>query len=172
MGKTTRFVSKVLFYMMRFLAMGYLVVTVYAAYCLSSGYGLLVNEGSRKFTITYPFTDIAFLVGDYHLTYILFDFLLVLAFYAFFFYLAGNVFRLFHRPRLFTTNGVMQLRFFCLSNLLLPLLGWLLASFFASAEEGAVMLVAVHMILGVFAYFLAAIFTQGLKLQGEQDLII
>lgn len=172
MNNSVKFISKTLFYVSRSLAVAYFVVTTYSAFCLLSGIGLMLREDGEKFTITFPFTDNPFLSGSYNLPYILFDFLLVIGFYGLFFYLAGNVFRLFHQPRLFTANGVKQLRRFYLVNLFLPVSGLILASVFADVGKGIELLVAVHLVLGVFAYFLAAIFTQGVNLQSEHDLII
>ena len=55
----------------------------------------------------------------------------------------------------------------------MPSLTILLASIFAGEiEEGLEWVAIIHFFLGVFAYFLAAIFKQGLQLQNEQDLFI
>jgi len=48
----------------------------------------------------------------------------------------------------------------------------LFTSFFTAVDDSLIMLTTIHFILGVFAYFLAAIFRQGLNLQHQQDLII
>ena len=48
----------------------------------------------------------------------------------------------------------------------------LLAVIFSIIDEGVFVLVLLHAILGIFAYFIAAIFQQGVQLQTEQDLII
>ncbi|GAA0558768.1 DUF2975 domain-containing protein [Chitinophaga japonensis] len=172
MNLAVKTVSKTLYYTCRLLSLGYLAITAYAIFCLLSGAWMELQEGGRRFVITWPFSGTPFLLGHYNLPYILFDFLLVTAFYGWFFYLAGSVFRLFYQPRVFTENGVRQLNRFSGTNLFLPAAGWLLAAIFSSLEKEALLLVAVHFILGVFAWLLAAIFKQGVNLQGEQDLII
>lgn len=172
MNASVKIISKILFYLCRLLAIIYLAITAYAAISLLTGQWLRLQDEGKKFVIDLPFTQQPFLVGDYTKTYIIFDFLMILGFYGLFFWMAANVFKLFHQPRLFTAKGVTQLRNFYLLNLIVPALSLLLASIFAYVEEGVEMLVVIHIILGVFIYFLAAIFKQGLNLQDQQDLFI
>jgi hypothetical protein len=99
--------------------------------------------------------------------------LIPIGFYGVFFLLLSNVFNAFKQPKLFTKYGVSQLKCFYLANITLPWLTILLASIFAGKiEEGLEWVAIIHFFLGVFAYFLAAIFKQGLELQNEQDLFI
>ena len=60
-----------------------------------------------------------------------------------------------------------------MANITLPFLEIVLASIFAGKiEEGLEFVAVIHFFLGVFAYFMAAIFKQGLQIQNEQDLFI
>ncbi|MCJ0741268.1 hypothetical protein [Pedobacter montanisoli] len=149
----------------------YFLITAYATFCLSTGLRLNIID-EKKFAILWPFSSKPFLLGDYNLPYILFDFILILGFYGLFFLLTANVFKLFFQPKLFTLKGIRQLKWFYLLNLILPGTCMVLAHLFSYIEEGIEMLVVIHFILGIFAYFLAAIFSQGVKLQNEQDLFI
>ena len=53
-----------------------------------------------------------------------------------------------------------------------PILALMAKIVMGRIEEGLDIVAVIHFILGVFAYFLAAIFKQGLQLQKEQDLFI
>jgi hypothetical protein len=112
------------------------------------------------------------LLGDYNTTYIVFYFLVPLIFYGLFFLLLGNVFRVFYQPRLFTAKAVRHLQVFYLGNFIVPLLVMLSTALFATLDEMHIVLTALHYVVGIFAYFLAAIFRQGVQLQNEQDLYI
>jgi len=167
-----KIISKILFYITRFLAVVYLGITAYAVFCLVTGWGLAFSSNSKYFHVLYPFTDSHFLNGDYNLPYILIDFTMPLGLYGYFFLLASNIFKVFFQPRLFSQYGIKQLRLFYVSNLVIPAVAVLLASIFTEVEDMAVILIILHFILGVFAYFFAAIFKQGVQLQNEQDLFI
>lgn len=172
MHSSVKNVSKVLFYITRVLSFFYFAMAALSAIALSSGWGLGFSDNKKYFHVFYPFTSHPMLNGDYNSTYIIFYFLTPLTLYGLFFLLAGNVFKAFFQPRLFTQYGIKHLRRFYLGNLVVPGTVLLLQSIFAEVDEATEILVAVHFILGVFAYFLAAIFKQGLNLQNEQDLII
>ncbi|WP_409991351.1 hypothetical protein [Chryseobacterium sp. Leaf405] len=57
-------------------------------------------------------------------------------------------------------------------NIFCPLPIVIIASFFVEVESFIWGLVFIHFMLGIFCYFLANIFKQGLHLQNEQDLFI
>jgi Protein of unknown function (DUF2975) len=166
-------VSKILFYITRFLAIFYFTISAHSTIALLTKWSLITKDNGKYFQICYPFTQKPFLLGDNNLGYMIFNFLLPLSLYGLFFLLVSNVFKVFFQPKLFTTNGVKHLKRFYLANLILPSLAVLLASIFTNkVEDPAEFLIMIHFILGVFAYFLAAIFKQGLSLQNEQDLYI
>lgn len=169
---TVRFVSKILFYLARFLAIVYFWMAAHSAIALATGWSLLFKDNGKYFQICFPFTQKSFLLGDYNLPYIILDFIGPLSLYGLFFLLLSNVFRVFFQPKLFTEYGIKHLKRFYLANFTLPSLVVLLASIFSILDEGVFVLVLLHAILGIFAYFIAAIFQQGVQLQTEQDLII
>ena len=83
------------------------------------------------------------------------------------------MFSVFKQPKLFTKYGVNRLKWFYLANIFVPILTILLATIFAKEkEEGLAWGAIIHFFLGVFAFFFAALFKQGLHLQNEQDLYI
>lgn len=171
--KNVKIISAVLFYITRFVAILYLAVTIYSFISLTTEWSFITRENGKYFSVCYPFTEKPFLNGENNWGYKIFNFLLPIGFYGVFFFLLSNVFNAFKQPKLFTKYGVNQLRWFYLANLTLPWLSILLASIFAGdIEEGLEWVAVIHFFLGVFAYFLAAIFKQGLQLQHEQDLII
>lgn len=168
----TKIISKVLYYISRIFAILYLGTVVYATISLLSGWSTKEYGDGNFIHILYPFTDRPFLNIDNNLHYILFSFLLPIGLYGLFFWLTGNVLKIFYQPKLFTVSGVRNLRIFYLANLILPILSLIISSVFVAIENIIIALVAVHFVLGIFAYFLAAIFKQGLKLQNEQELFI
>ena len=169
---TVKVVAKLLFWFSRFLAFIYLASTFLSLLALTTGFGLRMIEDGKRFQILLPFSQKAFLLGDYNATYIFYYFLLPISLYGIFFWLLGNVFRVFYQPKLFTTEGVKHLRIFYTLNLVVPPLVLILSSIFAEVEDATIVLTTLHLTLAVFAYFLAAIFRQGLHLQKEQDLYI
>jgi len=168
----TKLVSKILFYITRILAAIYIAVTLYSVVCIMTGWSIGYYGEEEHFHIFYPFTRQVLMNVNNNTPYILFEFLIPLSLYGIFFLLASNIFRIFHRPKLFTREGIQQLRIFYLANWLLPIGAVILAGIFANIASLAFALVAIHFILGIFAYFLSAIFKQGLNLQNEQDLFI
>jgi hypothetical protein len=170
--KTTYIVSKVLFYVTRFLAIVYFTLAFYSVLTLSTGWSLTFKDSGKYFQVCYPFTDHPLMLGDYNLPYIILEFLAPLSLYGLFFLLISNVFKVFFQPKLFTQNGINHLRLFYLANLLLPSITIFIASIFVPLDNEVSIFIVLHFMLGVFAYFLAAIFKQGLNLQNEQDLFI
>ena len=173
MMQNVKTVSKILFYVTRFLAILYFSISAHSIISLLTKWSLTTKDDGKYFQICYPFTQKPFLVGNNNLGYMIFNFLLPLSLYGLFFLLVSNVFKVFFQPKLFTLNGIKHLKWFYLANLILPSLSVLLASIFTNeVEDPFEFLIMIHFILGVFAYFLSAIFNQGLSLQNEQDLYI
>jgi hypothetical protein len=130
------------------------------------------SDGGQKFVVNYPFTNRRFLLGDDYSFWYIFEMLAFFFSYALLFWLLGNIFRMFQRPKLFTQQHVNNLRIFYLFNMLTPLP--FLAGHIITGYEVLTMisLTILHVVLGIFAYLLAFIFSRGLSLQREQDLII
>ena len=102
-----------LFYLSRFCVFVYAFLTIYSAISLLTGWSLKF-EGDY-FNIMFPFTKQTILIGEYNLTYILLDYLLVFVLYGIFFWLLGNVLKVFTRPKLFTQKNIDQLKYFYIS---------------------------------------------------------
>jgi len=171
--KNVKIIATTLFYITRLLAILYLATTLYSIISLLTEWNYFTKDNGKHFTICFPFTETPFLNGENNWAYKIFNFIVPIGFYGLFFLLVSNVFNVFKQPKLFTVYGVNQLRWFYLSNMTIPWMTILLATiFYGKIEEGLEWVAIIHFFLGVFAYFLAAIFKQGLQLQNEQDLFI
>lgn len=171
--KRVRLIATCLFYFSRVLALPYLATAAYCIICfLFRTDSLQPIEDGKRFVITYPFTDTRFLIGDTYEFYYIFEMIAFIALYGIFFWLLGNIFKTFRGKKLFTQPGVRRLSIFYLLNFIVPL-PFLIGHIAYSYEvEILVSLSVLHFVLGVFAYFMAVIFKQGLNLQTEQDLYI
>jgi len=165
-------IARILYYICLVLAIFYLATILYAVFCLLTRWGISPYGEGQYLHINYPFTNAPFLNIDNNPSYIIFSFLLPLSLYGVFFWLAANVFKVFFQSKLFTQQNIFNLRRFYMLNLIVPGIAAILASIFVPIESAIWVLVVVHGMLGIFTYFLAAIFKQGLNLQNEQDLII
>lgn len=167
-----RFIATGLFYLTRILAIPYLATAVYALISIvfeTPSFSLFDN--GRRFVINYPFTDNRFLIGDEYSFAYIFEMIAFIGLYGVFFWLLSNIFQTFRDQKLFTPRGVRRLTIFYLFNFLTPL-PFLIGHLIGSYEVGSVVVITLlHTVLGVFAYFMAVIFSRGLHLQNEQDLI-
>lgn len=168
--KGVKSIAGVLFYLSRICVLGYAILAVFSSISLLTGWFLKFK--GDYFNIQIPFTEKTFLIGERNLPYIIFDFLMVFVLYSIFFWLLSNVFKTFIQPKLFNKKSINRLRYFYLSNLFIPSLATLLACLFSNIDSTVIMLIILHFVLGIFAYFMAAIFKQGVNLQNEQDLFI
>lgn len=169
--KSVRVISRVLVAITRVASLGYLLSFLLSSVALGTGWSLQLTTGGSRFEIMYPFTNSPYLLGEYNRGYII-AFLVLLGLYSIFFFLVSNVFKAFTKSRLFTDYGIRQLQWFYGANLLLPSFTALVISGFYQIDNIVEILVILHALLGVFTYFMATIFEQGVKLQNEQDLII
>jgi hypothetical protein len=172
--KNVRFTASVLFYFSRAAAVVFLATALYATTIVLLSYyttaqWLPIEVKEQYFTLFYPFTQQAFLLGDYTASY-LFTSLFIIAFYGFFLWLLGDVFRAFRQQKLFTRKGVVRLSRFYLTNLIVPFVFLSLVLIFRNEMSDLIRIMFLHLVIGVFAFFMAAIFKQGLILQEEQDL--
>src|SRR5688572_27597226 len=130
--------------------------------------GPLQLNSHGGFTIMLPFTDVPFLLGDPTVWFKVVMFLAT-AGYGIFAWLLGNVFYAFKQDRLFTREGIRKLTAFYLVNLIVPPLVLLISFFFTDDVRDFLNLTILHGIIGIFAYFMASIFSEGVMLQDEQD---
>ena len=96
--------------------------------------------------------------------------LLTITFYGLFLWLLSGVFHAFKQTKIFTRKGVLQLSRFYMINLIVPFVFLALIAVFGEEMIDIVRIILLHLVIGVFAFFMAAIFKQGLVLQEEQDL--
>ena len=174
--KTVRLIANFLFYVSKVLSIFYLIITLYAGTVLllsrySSLRGLPVNVDKGGFEIFYPFTKRPFLLGDYNKNYLLTMLLFTIG-YAVFLWLLADVFNAFRQQKLFIRKGVLQLSRFYIFNLCVPLLILIFFAIAGLALNEIYVLTFLHVVIGIFAFFMAAIFKQGLVLQEEQDLTL
>ena len=170
--KSVHLTAKILLHLSRLLAVIYFITFVYALISLEGkSASVLLHDANSQFIIYIPFTHIPFLLGFYNPIYIWLEFLPLFLLYAFFFVLLSYVFGVFTQERLFTHRGYNYLRVFYLANFTLPVIMLFLTELLSEASFDAWGIVGLHLLLGIFIFFMAAIFKQGLKLQDEQDLI-
>lgn len=172
MKKKSKSIARIVYFISRVLALIYFFVLGYSLLCLITGVQMKISDNGQIASILYPFSENPIFHLENHKAYLILGFVLPLFLYAFFFLATSNVFKIFTLDRLFTKENIKYLRLFYAINLFLPLPITILCSFFIEIPNGLWMLSLVHFILGVFIYFLAEIFTQGIGLQDEQDLYI
>ena len=168
--RKSRIISKALYSISRILGGMYLITGVYGLFSWVTNTHLLIND--KQTIITYPFTEQSFLILDSNITYLIFSFLIPVLGYGLFFWLLSNVFKVFYQDILFTAENIVHLRRFYLVNIFLPTLLFIFTSFFMPIEHEMFLIIALHLVLGVFVFFMSEIFNQGLHLQNEQDLYI
>lgn len=150
----------------------YFLIICYSALMLLTEINIKTFEDKKTISILYPFSENPFFNLENHQSYLVLGFILPLFLYAFFFFIASNVFKIFTLDKLFTQKNITSLKIFYLINLFLPFPITFVCSFFIDPPSGIWMLSLVHLILGVFIYFFTEIFAQGVGLQNEQDLYI
>jgi hypothetical protein len=173
--RAVRFIAGILYYLTRIVSILILMITFYATILVLINWAhpapslpiQILKDGS--FQIFLPFTHIVFLLGDYSTAYLVTN-LLTFAFYGLFLWLLGGVFYAFRQPKLFTKNGVVQLSRFYLINIFIPFVLIVLFVVFGQELGDLIRIILLHLVIGVFAFFMTAIFKQGLILQEEQDL--
>jgi hypothetical protein len=175
--RPVRFIASILYFVARISSIMVQFVTIYALVVVllyennpstSLPFQVLADGGFRLFL---PFTKTTFLLGDYTTSYLVSN-LMIMGFYGLFLWLLADVFYTFKQTRLFTPKGVTGLSRFYITNLLVPFVFIVLLLLFGNELLDIVRITLLHLVIGVFAYFMAAIFKQGLVLQEEQDLTL
>ena len=173
--KTVRFVATVLFYLTRTLALLYFITAAYATAVLlfstQDGTGWISIAEDNTFVIFYPFTTTPFLLGEMTTPFFTEMYVGIIA-YGTFFWLLSDVFSAFRKEKIFTASSVRKLSRFYIANLTVPIVVLVLLSVLTNGENIMGMITALHFIIGIFAFFMASIFQQGVNLQDEQDLTI
>jgi hypothetical protein len=173
--KAVRLTAGILYHLSRFLSVLILLIVGYATAIIliyqvypSATLPFRVLE-NNSFRLLLPFTQTPFLLGDYTVAYLV-SYLSTMAFYGLFLWMLSDVFKTFRQPKLFTPKGVLRLSRFYILNLVVPFVFLLLLLWFGQEIIDIVRIILLHLVIGVFAFFMAAIFRQGLILQEEQDL--
>jgi hypothetical protein len=173
--KAAKFLAGILFYISRLaswlflLTAGYALVVVVLMKTTNASWVPMSVSDMDRFTIYFPFTTVPFLLGEYTLSFLIFN-LAIVIFYGVFLWLLSNVFNAFRQPRLFTTKGVTQLSRFYIINILVPVMFIILSLTLNHDWADIIQITFLHLIIAVFAFFMAAIFREGVILQEEQDL--
>jgi hypothetical protein len=161
--KTVRLTARILSILMRIVALVYLAFAAYPALGLflqwigapSAASFIRLADAGTRFEVLAPFTGETFLLGFYNGWYIA-KMLTLMASYGIFFWLLSNVFHTFKQEPLFTKQAVERLTAFTVANVLIPFsVAW---GIFRNDGDAAVVIIALHLILGVFSYFMTAIF--------------
>jgi len=170
--KTTRIISVLLFYFVRIISFFYLATTIHIVLSTIFKLSSLKFLENNRFAVCYPFTEKHFILGsEYTFSYIT-EMITILTFYSIFFYLLSNVFKTFKQTKLFTYQGVLNLKRFYIINLIIAPLFLIIVSINSGEDYPYFAIIAAHCIIGIFAFFIASIFQQGVNLQTDQDLII
>ncbi len=173
--KAVQVASAILLYMSRTIAILMMIIILYALavvlfYQANHSTSLPIRVlSSGEFQIFYPFTQKPFLLGEYSAGYLFSNFITIIL-YSIFAWLLSSVFNAFRQTKLFTRKAVKQLMRFSLINLILPAVFIISLVAFNRELSDAFRITVLHFIIAMFAYFMAAIFKQGLELQEEQDL--
>jgi Protein of unknown function (DUF2975) len=175
--KAVRLIANILFYLTRTAAVLYLATTLYTLLVIALAeagvsWAPIEISGDGGFSIFYPFTKTPFLLGDYNGKYLAMMIVLI-GFYGLFLWLLSEVFNAFRQQKLFTPKNVRRLVRFYITNLTVPLPALIITAFFYNEGLRDVTVITfLHLVIGIFAFFMAAIFKQGLVLQEEQDLTL
>jgi len=168
-----RNLANMLYHLTRGLVMIYGVIAVYAisiTILAKSGVkGLPLNVSGDQFTIYYPFSKTPFMLLQDERTFLVTT-LLVVLFYGLFLILMLGVLDTFRQKKLFTPKGVQRLTRFYLANFFLPVIAIIILLLLGEPINDLLIITFLHIVLGIFIYFMTAIFRQGLELQIEQDL--
>lgn len=170
--KLVRSLSAVFFYLFKFIGICYLATALYALInCLFRGPFFEIIENDR-FAINYPFSTKHFLLGtEFTVSYVA-ELVSGIAIYGIFFLMLSGVFNAFRQKRLFTHVGIKNLKRFYIFNLIIYPVLVILWSMISIEDFPFVAMIVAHAIMGIFIFFISAIFEQGVKLQTEQDLFI
>ena len=171
--KPVRIIARLLYYVSLILCFFYSLAGIYVAFAVISKapYAFRLIEESKKFVVSLPFGSRPYFIGDNYTGYMV-QMVALLLLYGLFFWLLSQVFKTFTQKKLFTKTGITHLQRFYLANLIIPAVAYFVLMLVNEEAEDVFMLVILHAIIGVFAYFIATIFKQGVLLQNEQDLYI
>ena len=170
--KSVKFVSSLLYHLFKLVAFLYLLTAVYVLINCSFEGPFFEKLDNNRFAISYPFSNKHFLLGSEYTVRYVTEMVLGLSLYAVFFFVLSGVFAAFKQEKLFTHVGIKNLRRFYQFNLMVYPVAMIVWSMFSREDFPYIAMLLAHLIMGVFIYFMCAIFEQGVKLQNEQDLFV
>ena len=161
--------SVYLFYISRIvsIAIGFFLLFILVSF-LTGNFELINN----RFEIKIPLME-TYIKGFYDVR-IITTIALTLIFYILFFYFLSIIFKTFKAETLFTKTAIRQLNNFALYNLIGSPLAFILIHILIMKHTNLRDLPTylLHLLLGVFIFFIVAIFKKGYKVQSENDLTI
>ena len=161
--------SMLLFYVTKIAAIGYSLFLAFILLSLVTKSFIKNEEGA--FIIKIPFTD-SVIKGAFDIKTIV-AIILFLLFYISFFYLLSLIFKTFKAETLFSMIAIRHLTYFTWFNLILPFLYVILQVIILSKVSFSELSGAfLHIVIGIFAAFIASIFKQGVEIQEENELTI
>ena len=170
--KLTRFIATIAFYISKLMAAVYFLSALHLLISSIFKLSTLKLLENNRFQLNYPFTNKPFLLGsEYSFSYLT-EMVSIIIFYGLFFWFLSNVFKTFRKQKLFTSQGIKNLKIFYITNLIISPVLFIMLSFFSKEDYPYFAMIMGHAIVGLFALFLAAIFNQGVNLQKDQDLFI
>jgi len=161
--------SVYLFYISRIasIAIGLLLLFILVSF-LTGNFELTDNQ----FEIKIPFVE-TYIKGFYELR-IITTITLTLIFYILFFYFLSIIFKTFKAESLFTRTAIRQLNNFALFNIIGSPIAFILIHVLIMKHTNFRDLPTylLHILLGIFVFFIVAVFKKGFKVQTENDLTI
>lgn len=170
--KFVKTISSILYFIVKIISFGYLLTAFYVLInCAFKAPFFEILENNR-FAVNFPFTTKHFLLGSEYTFEYVSEMVLGIGLYGAFFYVLSGVFNAFRQEKLFTHFGIKNLKYFYVFNLLFYPFFAIIWSLISVEDFPFFAMITAHLIMGVFIFFMNAIFEQGVKLQNEQDLFI
>jgi hypothetical protein len=170
--KLTRIVATIVLFLTRFISVIYFASALHLLISIIFKLSTLKLLPGNEFTILFPFSSQTVLLGSVFSAGYITEMASIILFYGLFFWLLSNVFKTFRQKKLFTAQGVRNMKFFYKMNLFVCPVLFSILSINSIEDYPYFAMIIGHAILGVLVFFIAAIFEQGVNLQKDQDLFI
>ena len=170
--RSVKIISSVLYYLFKFVAIGYLATAFYTLINCIFQAPFFEKLESNRFAVNFPFSSKHFLLGSEFTTEYVAEMVLGITLYGVFFFVLSGVFNAFKQEKLFTHFGIKNLKRFYIFNLFAYPISVIIWSVITVEDFPFLAMIIAHLIMGLFVFFMNAIFEQGVKLQNEQDLFI
>jgi len=162
-------VSSILFYGTRLITIGYAAFILFVIISLITHNFVITDTNNMEMHI--PFSN-AVIKGNFT-PVTLIAMLGYLIFYGIFFFVLSLIFKTFSAEKLFTEKAIKHLKWFTILNLILPFVYPISAIILKNSVSIDDLIPGLlHIGLGVFAWFIVAIFRLGFTIQEENELTI